>query len=280
MKDSFEKDSFKKDILDMFKKRTGYICNVEKPETFNEKVQWRKFFDRNPVFVRMADKHEAKALAQEIMPEIAVNETTWIGTSAGDMKLRVPCVVKATAASGRSLCVRDEREARNPEVRTRARKWLGLKYGEEKGEWAYSQVKQRIMVERMETRPFVDLKYWIFDGVMKACMFMQYQGGKIKGQTTFDEEFKRVEVVNWPYAAPNVEFPLDEEERERGKGIAEKLAMGLDFVRVDLYYVFERAEFVFGEYTLYPTSGMGDYRPKEWDRKMGECWRLPCNIKK
>ena len=34
--------------------------NIEKPQTFNEKIQWLKLHDRKDIYTKMVDKYEAK----------------------------------------------------------------------------------------------------------------------------------------------------------------------------------------------------------------------------
>jgi hypothetical protein len=53
---------------------------------------------------------------------------------------------------------------------------------------------------------------------------------------------------------------------------AEKLGEGLDFVRADFYDTGARV--YFGELTTYPGAGREHFRPKEYDRLLGERWKL------
>jgi hypothetical protein len=53
--------------------------------------------------------------------------------------------------------------------------------------------------------------------------------------------------------------------------LAERIAQGFDFLRVDLYQVEERI--YFGEITVYPNAGLAPFQPAEWDRKLGDWWR-------
>lgn len=57
--------------------------------------------------------------------------------------------------------------------------------------------------------------------------------------------------------------------------LAEKLAVGIPFLRVDLYNVSGRI--YFGELTLYPAGGFGRYTPDEWDDTLGKMLKLPNN---
>jgi len=54
--------------------------------------------------------------------------------------------------------------------------------------------------------------------------------------------------------------------------IAERLADGIDFMRVDLYNVGERI--VFGEITNYPEGGAALFDPPEFDETLGALWPL------
>ena len=49
----------------LYKIRTGKKLNLENPETFNEKLQWLKLHDRNPLYTILVDKYEAKEYIAE-----------------------------------------------------------------------------------------------------------------------------------------------------------------------------------------------------------------------
>ena len=50
--------------------------------------------------------------------------------------------------------------------------------------------------------------------------------------------------------------------------LAEKLAQGFRFVRVDFYNI--NGKIYFGELTLYPGNGWEEFEPLDWDYKLGE----------
>ena len=50
--------------------------------------------------------------------------------------------------------------------------------------------------------------------------------------------------------------------------MGEKLAAGIPFVRVDFYEVND--QIYFGELTLYPGAGFEEFRPVEYDRRLGD----------
>ena len=54
--------------------------------------------------------------------------------------------------------------------------------------------------------------------------------------------------------------------------VAEILANGFSQVRVDLYNL--NGKVYFGEMTFTSTSGTGLFEPEEFDRILGDCWKL------
>jgi hypothetical protein len=54
------------------------------------------------------------------------------------------------------------------------------------------------------------------------------------------------------------------------RAVAERLAAGFDFVRVDLYALCDRI--AVGELTHYPTGGNKSFDPPEWDIRLGALW--------
>ena len=55
--------------------------------------------------------------------------------------------------------------------------------------------------------------------------------------------------------------------------MAEKLGIGTDFVRVDLYDVDGRI--VFGELTSYPAGGDSPFYPESFNEVFGRPWTVP-----
>ena len=44
----------------LFRSRVGYKLNLKNPTTFNEKLQWIKLYDHNPLYTTMVDKFAVK----------------------------------------------------------------------------------------------------------------------------------------------------------------------------------------------------------------------------
>ncbi len=52
--------SDEKYLKKIFKLSLGYELNLEKPRSFNEKLQWLKLNDRNPLYTELCDKYEVR----------------------------------------------------------------------------------------------------------------------------------------------------------------------------------------------------------------------------
>ena len=55
--------------------------------------------------------------------------------------------------------------------------------------------------------------------------------------------------------------------------LAEELSKNIPFVRSDFYEI--NGQLYFGELTFYPGSGLEEFTPPEWDRRLGELIKLP-----
>ncbi|MDU1763586.1 MAG: ATP-grasp fold amidoligase family protein, partial [Anaerococcus vaginalis] len=59
----------KKFIEKMFKATMDYPLNLENPKSFNEKLQWLKLYDRNPLYTKLVDKYKVREYISEKIGE-------------------------------------------------------------------------------------------------------------------------------------------------------------------------------------------------------------------
>lgn len=48
-------------LTNKFRKKIGYTPNFDTPKSFNEKVNYRMIYDRNPLYTQLADKQIGRA---------------------------------------------------------------------------------------------------------------------------------------------------------------------------------------------------------------------------
>lgn len=274
-----------------FNRRPDYVT----PTTYSEKVQWRKLFDRNPLFPVFLDKIAVRDYVAARAPELGMAELLWTGTDPGSIPfdaLPSRCVIKPNCRSG-SVCFVQCPADLQPEVITaQCRKWLSRPYDQAGRQWGYRDIKRRIMVEEfLDTHPdedvMGDVRFHLFNGRVHLITYGPSRivdGARIPlGKTSYyDKDWRQLPYVNTAQQA-DVPPPLPRPPQlERMVAAAEALGEGVDHVRVDLYLGRERP--YFGEITVYPLSGFGRFRvvpdtelgpAEDFETRFGRAWRLP-----
>ncbi|MBK8084182.1 MAG: hypothetical protein IPK28_10300 [Devosia sp.] len=106
-------------MLLRFHRRLGYWPDAAWPRTHNERMLWRKIFDRNPEFVAFSDKVTAKALLAKRCPQLRQAGVLWVGEHADALPQAVAsggAILKFNKGSGTNLVVRDGVPARDESV--------------------------------------------------------------------------------------------------------------------------------------------------------------------
>ena len=68
-----------------FRRRLGKSLDLKNPKTFNEKIQWIKLYDRNPLMTRYADKYEVKKIVENKVGAHILNELYGVFESADEI---------------------------------------------------------------------------------------------------------------------------------------------------------------------------------------------------
>ncbi|MBN2245099.1 MAG: hypothetical protein JW755_04570 [Candidatus Aminicenantes bacterium] len=263
-----------------FRRSHGYSLDLDNPSSFSEKIIWRKVYDRNPLFPVLADKYRSREYVLEklgreagkkiIVPLLFVTEDP---REIPFDDLPEEYILKPNHGSGWYIIVDAQHPVSPKKVISKCMKWLNKTYGQSKLEWAYSQIKPCIIVEKLLKdrlgKMASDFKFFVFNGKVEWVYVVQDRFG-LPSKVPYDRDFKRMDIVyGEKYEAVDIQKPTRFEEMIE---IAEKLAQSLDFVRVDLYDA-DGAIF-FGELTLYPGSGSNRLVPTDFDFYMGEKWNL------
>lgn len=258
-----------------FKRRAGYKMDWKNPKTFNQKLQWLKVYDRNPLYTTMVDKYEAKKYVADIIGEEYIIPTLGVWDRFEDIdfdQLPDQFVLKCTHDSGGLVIVRDKSRFDKEKARKKFKMALNRNPYTVDREWPYKNVKPRIIAEQYMEDPtskdLKDYKIFCFNGVAKA-MFIATDRANETEETKFDffdMEFQHLDFTN---GHPNADVPPQKPASlTKMRELAEQLSVGIPQVRVDFYEV--NGAVYFGELTFSHWSGMKPFEPKEWDYKLGE----------
>lgn len=259
----------------------GRIPDFARPRGHNDLVQWRKHFDRNPLFAIFCDKLAARDWARQRVPDLRSAEIMWIGTDPAALPAAFVTdgyVVKSNSGSGRNYYPGRDGWTEAERLRRLAR-WL--KPARRKGEWGYSQVSPRLFVERLIGGPagIVDLTLRCHDGVVSAAFVATHwksQAAEATYLTADGQPFHRPAEGSIPLTrdvlAPAV--------FARAVDYARRISAGIDQVRVD--FIVSGDDIYLGELTVYSASGFGDEErvgvgpliERAWLAAIGRSWFL------
>lgn len=94
----------------LFYEKLGYKLNLKNPQTYNEKLQWLKLFDRKPIYTVMVDKYEAKNYVANIIGNDFIIPTLGVWDRFDDIdfnELPNQFVLKTTHDSGSVVICKD-----------------------------------------------------------------------------------------------------------------------------------------------------------------------------
>lgn len=266
-----------------FKQKMGYPMDWKNPKTFNQKLQWLKVYDRNPLYTTLVDKYEVKKYVSDKIGDQHIIPTLGVWDKFDEINfdsLPDQFVLKCTHDSGGLVIVRDKSKFDKESAREMFRVALNRNPYSVTREWPYKNVKPRIIAEQYmedenDAAGLTDYKFFCFNG--KPEMLYVSQG--LEDHSTASISFFDMEGKSMPFHRSDFkpiggEITLPSNFKQM-KETASKMAkeVGCPFVRIDLYSV--RGQMYFSEVTFSPCSGMLPFEPKEWDYTLGGWIKLP-----
>ena len=248
--------------------------NLKNPQTFNEKIQWLKLYDRKDIYTKMVDKYEAKKYAASIIGEQYIIPTLAIYNKWEEIdfdKLPNQFVIKCTHDSGGLCIVREQKKFNIEQAKKKINKCLKNNYFYNGREWPYKNVKPRIIIEKYMVDEsgyeLKDYKFFCFNGKVKLMFIATDRNSN--NETCFDfydENFNHLPFTN---GHPNSKKQIKKPHNfEKMKELAEKLSKDIPQVRIDFYNI--NGKIYFGEITFFHWSGFVPFEPEEWDYKLGD----------
>ena len=270
--------SDEKFLKKLFKLRMGKELNLDNPQTFSEKLQWLKLYNRKPEYTMMVDKYAVKEYVASMIGGEYIIPTLGVYNSVDEIdfnSLPNQFVLKCTHDSGGLVICKDKSKLDIKSARKKLAKSLMNNYYYQNREWPYKNTTPRIIAEQyMEDESgyeLKDYKFFCFDGEPKCC---QVIAGRKDVMTVdfFDKDWNHLpfhEPRIYPYSWELVSRPQSYENMWK---LAQKLSANQPFLRVDFYNI--NGQIYFGELTFFPTSGMGGFDPEEWDYTFGNWIKL------
>ena len=259
-----------------FKSLMGKELDLKNPQTFNEKLQWLKLYNRRDEYTMMVDKVAVRDYISEKLGEEYLIPCLGVWDNPEDInfdELPEKFVLKCNHNSGLGMCIcKDKSKLDIEKVKKELKKGLEQDYYMTNREWPYKNVPRKIIAEKFMVdesgTELKDYKLFCFDG--KPCyMFIATDRSTPGVETKFDFYDMKFNHLPFTNGHPNSDKVIQKPKGfEEMKELACKLSEGIPHVRIDFYDI--NGKVYFGETTFFHWSGMVPFEPAEWDYKFGE----------
>ena len=279
------KETVKKCIPDkiylkiLYKKLMNEKLNLKTPQTFNEKLQWLKLYDRKNIYTTMVDKYEAKKYVANLIGEQYIIPTLGIYDRSDDIdfeELPEQFGIKCTHDSGGLVICKNKSELDLKGCKKKITKCLKRNYYFTGREWPYKNVKPRILIEEFmkneNESSLKDYKFYCFNGEPKYLYVSEGLDNHSTAKISFfDMDFEFAGFYRDDYQ------PFDRKPNKpinfgKMKEISRILSENIPFLRVDLYEI--NGKIYFSELTFTPCAGFMPFNPKEYDKKLGQLLKI------
>ena len=244
----------------------GRLPDTINAPRFTEMVQRRKLYDRDPRQVARMDKIAAKRMAARLLGPEWVTPTLWQrDTLPATPRFGFPAIVKARHGCNQFVALlQTPSPSQWAALHSRTQRWMAGAYGKWLDEWAYREVPRALIAEPLlgdgRTLP-VDYKIYVFGGRATHIQVHLGRGGDHRW-VLHDRDFHPLH--------PAPDRPTAPRSLNAMLAAAEILAAGIDFVRVDFYEIDGAPRF--GEFCVYPGSGLDRFAAEWIDYELGSLW--------
>ncbi len=226
--------------------RLGRTPDLDNPRGYNDLIQWLKIHDQRKEQIAACDKWAVRKM-------VGKRADCLIPAQLGFSLKTLPCIVKCTHDCGSGRVVRKRGEFLDAHLSLNAARQRT--YGVEKGEWAYQFIRPRIITEKLLGKRMTDYKFHCAHGKIRWAQIISERGHEDGPRETIlapDGSSLGLHMDQNMRHVPDGAYPGDEAWAVL-TALAETLAEGWRYVRVDLYWSAGRAWF--GELTMWPLAG-------------------------
>jgi hypothetical protein len=146
----------------LFRLKMGKKLKLNPPVTYNEKLQWLKLYDRNPLYTKLCDKFEVRKYISETIGDNYLIPLLGVWDNFDEINFETlpnQFVLKCTHDSGGIVICKDKKRLDYEKAKKKINKSLKRNYYYSGREWPYKNIKPRIICEKyMVDESGVELK--------------------------------------------------------------------------------------------------------------------------
>lgn len=267
----------------LFRLKQGYKLDLKNPITYNEKIQWIKLYDRNPLMPKCVDKYTVREYIEDTGCSEILNDLVWEGFNPDEIpfdELPNKFVIKVTHGSTFNIICTDKSKLNIEDSKKKLKKWLKEKFIPCYGEWFYGVEKPRVIVEKFieSDGDLKDFKVFCFGGEPKyVAVYSNRQENNGKPcQEIYDLDWNLTGNHTNNYKLPS---KLTDKPSNLDEIIKYSKILSKDFKHARVDFFNQNNSLIFGEITFTSSAGFGKFSSKKFEEEMGSYLKLPINGK-
>lgn len=236
----------------MHRLRMGTKLHLDNPQTYTEKSQWLKLYDRNPRYTTMVDKYAVKKYVSDIIGDEYVVPALGIYNHFDDIdfdKLPEAFVMKCTHDSGSVVIVTDKNTFDKDAAKKKLEHGLTVDYFQGNREWPYKDVPRKILIEEyipsLGKHDSVEYKLTTCGGEVKfitICGGIAHSDFKLRTNDHFTKEWEQLKwYASYKSSGKKIDKPAN---MDKVIELSERLAKNTPYLRVDWYVLEDKIYFL------------------------------------
>lgn len=263
--------------------RNNRVLHLNNPRRFTEKLEHYKVYYRNEDMQICTDKYAVRDyVRKKLGTDLYLNELYQVCEEPEDIDFDVlpnQFVIKTTdGGNGANIVVCRDKEKMDKSATIKLIKgWKHIKYDVLSREWAYEWASKGVRTPMVIVEKYLedkknadgsidDYKFLCYDGKFRFLWIDKNRYSNHK-RGFWNEKLEFLDGVYSDHPTFGEAIPLPENIHEMIE-VAEKLAKGFPFVRVDFYNI--EGKIYFGEMTFYPWSAFVTFTPDSFDYELGK----------
>lgn len=280
--EQLSEEKYPKYLAKYYKNATGQKLDWDNLQTYNEKMQWAKLYEKDPMKTTLSDKYKVREWVEDkigneyLIPLLGVWDN-FIEINFSNLPNQF--VLKTNHASGTNLIVENKNDLDMEEAKVFFDEALNKKQTFSFGfQLHYEGIEPKIIAEKLiqdSNGELNDYKFLCFDGKVYYC-WVDVDRNTDHKRNVYDLNWNLQDWNQHTYPNTNKELPKPKNFDQMIE-IAKKLCQGFSQVRVDLYNV--DGQIYFGEMTFTNGSGFELIHPHSANLELGKLWKLPIDNK-
>lgn len=278
--------SQKKRNAQIFESAMGMRLDYDKPRSFNEKLNWIKFYWRDPLVTKCSAKDTVRGYIREVLGNDSDRYLTSLegeGVYFNPQHINFEdlpdsFVLKANNGSGTNIICPDKSKLDKEKALRIMVEWMkpGSSHYYHKFEWGYKNIKPAIICEEFlgDMGTVRDYKVFCFNG-QPRFIYVSNELDEHKKHIEMDYltlDWRKTGYVRKKYKPPKNKFPKPVFLNEIVE-LSRLLCRPFPFVRVDFIEHKNKPKII--EMTFYPAGGTGAFEDIRHDYDIGDMLKLP-----